>query len=182
MQKMKKLSYISCFLALLSVLVVSVSAHGGRTDSNGGHNSSSGYHYHQGYPAHDHYDIDGDGKKDCPYDFDDKTDHNNHSSSDDKPSKREDITEKKAAGIIVISVLEIIGYSILAIVFLMCTMLLPAIDYGITELIIWIFEKVFKTKVSDEASNRIYFITLISCMIIIVGIISLLVLSDNQVI
>lgn len=36
------------------LLTVPVSAHGGRTDSQGGHNSPSGYHYHHGYPAHQH--------------------------------------------------------------------------------------------------------------------------------
>lgn len=59
-----------------------VYAHPGRTGGNGGHtNHSTGeYHYHHGYSAHGHYDIDGDGVVDCPYDFDDKTNHN--SSSD----------------------------------------------------------------------------------------------------
>lgn len=52
--------------------------HRGRTDENGGHydHSTGEYHYHHGYPEHDHYDMDGDGKKDCPYDFKDKTNHN----------------------------------------------------------------------------------------------------------
>ncbi len=42
--------------ALLIALCVSVNAHSGRTDSNGGHlNHYTGeYHYHHGYPAHDH--------------------------------------------------------------------------------------------------------------------------------
>lgn len=179
---MKKNTSTLCFIALLSVLAISVSAHGGRTDSNGGHNSSSGYHYHHGYPAHSHYDMDGDGKNDCPYDFDDKTDHSNRGNSDNESSKREEITEKKTAGSIVGSIFKILGYSILAILFLMCTMLLPAIDYGITELIIWIFGKVFKIKISDEAYNRIYVIVLIFFIIIVVGLIALLVLKDNQII
>ena len=40
-------------------------AHGGKTDSAGGHynNSTGEYHYHHGYPAHQHTD----GV--CPYDF-----------------------------------------------------------------------------------------------------------------
>lgn len=63
------------FFALL--LPLRVSAHPGRTDSNGGHtNHSTGeYHYHHGYPAHFHYDMDGDGNIDCPYDFVDNADH-----------------------------------------------------------------------------------------------------------
>lgn len=49
-------------------------AHSGGTDSKGGHyNRSTGeYHYHHGYSAHQHKDMDGDGKLDCPYEFDDK--------------------------------------------------------------------------------------------------------------
>ena len=53
------------------LLTLPVAAHSGRTDSNGGHydHSTGEYHYHHGYPAHDHYDIDGDGDKDCPFTF-----------------------------------------------------------------------------------------------------------------
>jgi hypothetical protein len=76
-----------CIIFLL-VLAVSISAyaHSGKTDSSGGHRDSDTgeYHYHHGYPAHDHYDMDGDGIKDCPYNFNDKTDHspgNNSGSS-----------------------------------------------------------------------------------------------------
>lgn len=79
------------FVFLLIVLLVTpclAMAHPGRTDSNGGHTDSSTgeYHYHHGYPAHDHYDMDGDGRKDCPYNFDDKTGYNSgsHSSSGNK--------------------------------------------------------------------------------------------------
>ena len=69
MKKFFKVFFIVC--ALLS-LTLSVEAHSGRTDGAGGHyNRSTGeYHYHHGYSAHQHYDIDGDGKKDCPYTFD----------------------------------------------------------------------------------------------------------------
>ena len=59
--------------------VPSVSAHSGKTDPQGGHNSPSGYHYHHGYPAHQH--INGT----CPYDFDDKT---NHKSSGNNGTKK----------------------------------------------------------------------------------------------
>jgi len=73
------LLFISLFFVLFSI---AVSAHPGRTDSNGGHSTDSGgYHYHHGYPAHEHTDMDGDGKKDCPYDFHDITDHSNKYSS-----------------------------------------------------------------------------------------------------
>lgn len=71
-------------VALVALIyVVPVLAHSGRTDSQGGHyDSETGeYHFHHGYPAHQHYDIDGDGKPDCPYDFVDKTGSRSGSSS-----------------------------------------------------------------------------------------------------
>lgn len=76
---------IIVFISLLLLLSISVSAHGGRTDSSGGHiDSSTGeYHYHHGFPAHQHYDMDGDGDVDCPYEFVDKTEETSGSSSID---------------------------------------------------------------------------------------------------
>ena len=63
-----------CMIMALLLLTVS-SAHSGRTDGRGGHyDSATGeYHYHHGYRAHQHTDLDGDGKADCPYNFDDQT-------------------------------------------------------------------------------------------------------------
>lgn len=74
------LAFLFAFLLLLSPTVL---AHSGKTDANGGHydRSTGEYHYHHGYPAHQHYDMDGDGVADCPYDFDDKTDHSSRSDS-----------------------------------------------------------------------------------------------------
>ncbi len=63
---------ILAFLLLLCIsLAIQVTAHSGRTDSNGGHyNRSTGeYHYHHGYSAHSHYDMDEDGMRDCPYTY-----------------------------------------------------------------------------------------------------------------
>ena len=74
-----------CILTLLVIVLleVTVFAHPGRTDGDGGHtdNGSGEYHYHHGYSAHDHWDMDGDGDIDCPYEFDDKTDHNSNNNS-----------------------------------------------------------------------------------------------------
>ena len=58
-------------LLLFLLLIIAVSAHPGRTDGAGGHtdHSTGEYHYHHGYPAHQH--TNGE----CPYDFDDKTNH-----------------------------------------------------------------------------------------------------------
>ena len=90
---MKRIALLICFaVCLFSLLVSTVFAHPGKTDSKGGHtNHSTGeYHYHHGYSAHDHYDMDGDGVVDCPYDFDDKTDH---SPKDTVPSVSSSPTE-----------------------------------------------------------------------------------------
>lgn len=62
------------------IFAVQAGAHQGRTDANGGHNSSSGYHYHHGYPAHQHTN----GK--CPYNYDDKTNHQSGNTSNKSES------------------------------------------------------------------------------------------------
>jgi hypothetical protein len=90
---------LAILTALLMLVPCAALAHSGRTDSNGGHtdHSTGEYHYHHGYPAHDHYDIDGDGRKDCPYNFDDKTGYNSgspsSSSSKNKPSSSASTSE-----------------------------------------------------------------------------------------
>lgn len=73
----KAILVMSLFLALTGTLLIVAFAHGGKADANGGHyNHNTGeYHYHHGYSAHSHYDMDGDGDIDCPYAFDDKTNH-----------------------------------------------------------------------------------------------------------
>jgi len=76
---------------LCSSLVLTVSAHPGKTDGSGGHTdrSTGEYHYHHGYPAHDHYDMDGDGDIDCPYEFDDQTGANSGGNSDSSNSAKD---------------------------------------------------------------------------------------------
>lgn len=53
---------------VLSAVLMAIALHSGRTDVSGGHydHSTGGYHYHHGEGPHQHYDIDGDGIKDCP--------------------------------------------------------------------------------------------------------------------
>lgn len=77
MSYIRRVSVVALIAFLLFAVSVAVFAHPGRTDGNGGHtNHSTGeYHYHHGYSAHSHYDMDNDGDIDCPYDFDDKTNH-----------------------------------------------------------------------------------------------------------
>lgn len=74
---MKKILCILISIITILSLTVLCFAHSGRTDSSGGHRDSSTgeYHYHHGYPAHQH----PNGK--CPYDFDDKTEHNSTKES-----------------------------------------------------------------------------------------------------
>jgi hypothetical protein len=84
---MKKfLSILAMFVIILSLLYPMVIAHSGRTDKRGGHydKSTGEYHYHHGYPAHQH--IDGI----CPYNHDDKTDHNSGSYSDSRGTSSDD--------------------------------------------------------------------------------------------
>jgi len=70
-------------IALFASAHIPVFAHTGKTDSNGGHTdySTGDYHYHHGYPAHAHYDMNNDGTIDCPYDYDDQTNHSSGSNS-----------------------------------------------------------------------------------------------------
>lgn len=97
------LALVICF-AMLSILPIYSLAHSGGTDSKGGHtdNSTGEYHYHHGYSAHDHYDMNGDGIKDCPYNFVDATDNNrgksnNNSSTNYQSSKEVAQKEKNAS-------------------------------------------------------------------------------------
>lgn len=73
----------TAFTLALTLPLLTVSAHPGRTDSAGGHTDSDtgDYHYHHGYEAHAHFDIDGNGTTDCPYDFDDQTGRNSGPST-----------------------------------------------------------------------------------------------------
>ncbi len=69
-------------LILIGACTLTVFAHSGRTDENGGHydTSTGEYHYHHGWPPHDH-----DGGE-CPYDFVDNVDHDRDESSEDSSS------------------------------------------------------------------------------------------------
>lgn len=92
---MKKLHRLILSLLLLLFLFPSnVWAHPGKTDGKGGHtdHSTGEYHYHHGYPEHDHYDMNGDGSVDCPYDFEDKPRQDNGSGF---VTKREPANNKK---------------------------------------------------------------------------------------
>ena len=95
-------------------------AHGGRTDANGGHyNRSTGeYHYHHGYSAHSHYDIDGDGHEDCPFDLKDNTaksektttkSENSTTKSENSTTKSENSTSNKKSSLDLITIIEVVS-------------------------------------------------------------------------
>ena len=101
--KRKILVYLMLIPTLIACLLLVVNAHPGKTDSNGGHydHDAGEYHYHHGYSAHSHYDANGDGIVDCPYDFDDQTDHSsaehsreNYAQSTDPRLQGNDISKK----------------------------------------------------------------------------------------
>ncbi|MBQ0038340.1 MAG: KTSC domain-containing protein [Clostridiales bacterium] len=81
MKRLTSIIFLLCFITIFCSVIAS--AHPGQTDENGGHfdHSTSEYHYHHGYSAHQHYDIDGDGIPDCPYDFNDRIRWNSGSPS-----------------------------------------------------------------------------------------------------
>lgn len=95
---MKK--FLLLFLILTTLFTTSVSAHSGKTDSNGGHhdNVNGGYHYHHGYPAHQH--INGE----CPYDMEDNTNEVDNT----------EITNN--TGTLIVSILLIVIFVILAVI------------------------------------------------------------------
>lgn len=78
MNKMKKIIIIATLL--LCCFSVLTYAHSGGTDGSGGHydHGTGEYHYHHGYPAHQHTN----GM--CPYDFDDRADHDGDYSSNSR--------------------------------------------------------------------------------------------------
>lgn len=80
--KQKISLYFTVLIVSVILLPIAASAHKGRTDDYGGHydGSAGEYHYHHGFDAHQHYDINGDGIPDCPYDYEDRTNHSSGSS------------------------------------------------------------------------------------------------------
>lgn len=155
---MKKL-FIILSIVLVSLLLLNffVSAHSGKTDSNGGHydHSTGEYHYHHGYPAHSHYDVDGDGRKDCPYKFDDKT--NSGSSSSGKYN--DNITFQK----VMLSLLMLIPIGFVSAGFIYI------LSYILLTIIRWICKNVFGFAISEDKENtiiwRLFNILLISTLI-----------------
>ncbi len=164
---MKKCFLIICIAVVCSLLLaVFASAHPGKTDSNGGHHdkSTGDYHYHHGYSAHDHYDMDGDGDLDCPYNFDDKTNHNSSSNKTNNNSstseKNTENPEKK------ITVGKVVMALLLMIPFSMITLYLLYIIFSIICITIWwVCERCFKVRVDDSIQQSIL------CKLLVIGMI-----------
>ena len=177
---------ICCLVLLLPLFIIFVSSHSGKTDSHGGHvNSSTGeYHYHHGYPAHQHYDMNGDGIIDCPYDFDDKTSHDsssgssNSSSSSNSNNKTHHSTSESNNRLTVRIVFKIIGISLL---FLLVSSagVIPLAYVLLDSMISFLSKRLFKTKPKDSIS---FIITIITVAVIVVTIVSIVILKNENVI
>lgn len=184
---MKRIIKYTCAVAsLIFLLAIAVSAHSGRTDSNGGHyNHSTGeYHYHHGYSAHQHYDMDGDGAIDCPYEFKDKTNHSDASKDNatiedpkiEEP-KIEDDSETITLGYILFILLKIIGMFLMISVFGLVVWWW--VYTGLCYLISWICKKMLKKEVEDF---KIGMTSIIVIGVIIIIIASVTVLGSEGVI
>lgn len=170
---MKKYLYIIFIVALcISLLAIVVSAHPGRTDSNGGHydHSTGEYHYHHGYPAHDHYDMDGDGDIDCPYKFKDKTNHNSSSGKPQtKPSTNQQGADTEYAkeltqGEIILIILKIIGISLIAF-FLGWFIWAIINELIIVPVISWLCHKLSDSEVNEKSIQVASYIVIIVLII-----------------
>ena len=194
----KKIALSIALLVLVNVLCFLSFAHRGGTDGNGGHydRSTGEYHFHHGYSAHDHYDMDGDGIVDCPYNFEDKTDHDNHNNNstsnrldelfeannESDNSEKVDTQKELSFWDVVSIVFQIICYSFLISLALMVTLILPLVSEGINLLVICIGKKIFKIDIGEETQNRVHLITLITSLLIICIVVSVFVLRSYGII
>ena len=158
-----KFAFLVFTIVLLNSFSVFSIAHGGRTDYKGGHSDGlGGYHYHHGYPAHDHYDMDGDGTVDCPYNFDDKTNHENNNSGNNYTEGESiagtdlGLPQKLTFWDVILMVLEVIGFSVL---FSLFSVYLIYIVFGIIKALV---EAILKRDISDSISKRIWVVILIT--------------------
>ena len=149
-------------------------AHGGNTDSNGGHydRSSGEYHYHHGYSAHSHYDMNGDGVIDCPYDFDDKTNHNNSGSGNNKVETTNTDKNKLTVGGITLIIVEILLSSFVIVFFSFCTLILPGA--------VWLLSKLIQLMFTGVDEDATYNISTALIIVAIITIETILILNGNH--
>ena len=158
---MKRITLILCFVvSLICLLIGTVFAHPGRTDSKGGHtNHSTGeYHYHHGYSAHDLYDMDSDGVVDCPYDFDDKTDHSQKDTATSPTSSSiESVPKPSEESVSVRNKGSILNWLRTILVFLILPAIVLALIFGF-RLSVWISIEIRKLfNISEGKENAICF-------------------------
>ena len=152
-----------CIIVLCVFLIfpLSVAAHPGKTDYAGGHydRNTGEYHYHHGYSAHSHYDMDGDGIIDCPYNFDDKTDHDssNGTNSFGNPDiNHNNNPDNKKNEISFWDVIKTIGKIIpLSLLTLFALSIVISILFVILESIL---DNVFKVKINEDKMKKIQII------------------------
>lgn len=131
---------------ILSAVLMVIALHRGRTDSNGGHydHSTGEYHYHHGEGPHQHYDMDGDGIKDCPLE------------------RREKVLE----------VIGVIALTIMLSPALLMLLSVPILF--VSDRIFSLIEKIIKkrnnTELNIETSNRIFSSVVIVIAIIAIAI------------
>lgn len=197
MEYKKKIVVILIFmLAVINLLCFASFAHGGKTNANGGHydKSTGEYHYHHGYSAHSHYDMDGDGEIDCPYDFEDRTDHGNCGSSSgnsgysdydnynnyDNADNTYINIKKVTIGEIVWIIIQIVLYSLVAV---MCScMLLMFVFAGTSTIVDLVARKLFKVEIDELTLNKVGWISVIIAIGIIIVLVSISVLKGNSII
>lgn len=102
----------------MACFILSLNAHSGRTDSNGGHhdNIGGGYHFHHGYPAHQHENGE------CPYDIDDNTNDAENKASQTEAKTKSKYTVGKIIGLIIC--LPFISYILACIPMAVITLIL----------------------------------------------------------
>lgn len=184
MKKKKFIKYVCAIALLICLFTITCLAHSGRTDSNGGHyNHFTGeYHYHHGYSAHQHYDMDGDGVVDCPYEFKDNTNHSNTSNNNNaiQDNKTEDVSEtsnKLTLGDILLIIIKIVGMS-LALA-LMGLIVWGWVFIGLRYLLAWLCEKILKKEAEEF---EIYKISIVIIGVVVVLIASFTVLGFEGII
>ena len=150
------------FFVLILLFTITIQAHPGRTDSNGGHynHSTGGYHYHHGYSAHNHYDIDGDGKLDCPYEFNDKTNQGNSSNNTSKD--------------IVAAIFSIIGISILALFIGYFSFMLKLFQTLIMIPIEALIKKHCKEELQDKMYDRFSIVVMVFLCVSVVALVTVI--------
>lgn len=182
----KVLLCVACVALCMMLFPLVAYAHSGKTDSNGGHydHSTGEYHYHHGYSAHQHYDIDGDGYRDCPYNFEDKTSHGNNSSGNEEEriptTSKGDSYDKVAQPSgrnIFFTILSIIGYSVLAWAIGLVTFIIPLLYWLLLAPAEVLIKKHCKEDSQDKMLERFCTIVTVLIDVAIVVIVTIIVIN-----